>query len=465
MSPVALETEDAWAPAGSLADGRHEHTATLLSDGRVLIVGGFQERTADSPGLASVEVYDPASGTWSVTGSLNSGRLAHTATLLPDGTVLVTGGRTTFRGPELASVEIYNPVSGIWNPGPSLSVARRSHSATRLADGRVLVAGGRLSSAGPDVHASAEIFDPVTGTWSPTGSLTTPRESHSATELPDGQVLVVNGYYQGALASAEVYDPVSGAWTAIAAPLACHGVAHTATLLPDGRVLVAGGGCYNGSLDIRNEAETYDPASSTWSPAAALPVERELHTATSLPDGTVLIVGGDDGDPPHYDSALVYDPASGIWSPTGSLATGRRNHTATLLDDGTVLVVGGWGDETTYLESAERYQWTGTDLPTPASSAPQTPLPPTVTHTPSPPASTATDTPLPPTATIAPPKISPPPVVLLITTTPPTEEPASDENLNMVALAVLAAVIFVGVTIGVVAVVGGIILYARSTRK
>ena len=339
MPKMALEAAGTWVPAGTLADGRHGHTATLLSDGRVLIVGGLQERTVGSPGLASVEVYDPVSRTWSIAGSLNSGRTHHTATLLPDGTVLVTGGMAGYSGPALASVEIYDPISGTWSSAPPLSVPRRGHSATHLADGRVLVAGGRFSARNPDVHASAEIYDPVSGTWSPIGSLLTPREGHSATLLPDGRVLVVNGYYRSWLASAEVYDPVSGAWSEITAPLSCHGVAHTATLMSDGRVLIVGGACGGGTPGIRDDAEVYDPATSTWNATAALPVVREAHTATLLPDGTVLIVGGDSGGLPRYDSALIYDPASGVWSPTGSLDTGRRSHTATLLNDGTVLAV------------------------------------------------------------------------------------------------------------------------------
>lgn len=451
---VAQEAASAWVPAGSLAVGRHEHSATLLSDGRVLVVGGLQERAAGSPGLASVEVYDPVSGTWSVTDPLGTGRREHTATLLPDGTVFVTGGRAEYSGASLASAEIYDPISGTWKPAPPLSVARRSHSATLLADGRVLVAGGRFGIAGPDVHASAEIYDPVTGTWSPTGSLSTPREAHSATLLPDGHVLAVNGYYQNALASAEVYDPVSGAWREIAAPLACHGVAHTATLMSDGRVLVVGGGCGGSTPGIRDDAEIYDPITSTWMATTALPTVRMVHTAALLPDGTVLIVGGDNGNPPRYDSALIYDPASGLWSPTGSLATGRRNHTATLLNDGSVLVVGGWGDNTTYLKTAERYQLTVADTPAPTHTPTDTPLPPT--HTPLPP--TQTPTPVPPSHTPLRP-------TLIRTPPPPTDSLVSGENLNLVLISVLASLACMVAIIGVAAVVIGVILYARSTQK
>lgn len=350
---VAQTSVGTWVPGGNLADGRHGHTATLLSDGRILIVGGLQERTAGSPGLASVEVYDPASRTWSTTGSLDRGRTDHTATLLPNGTVLVTGGMDSYSGSALASVEIYDPTNGVWTSAPPLSVSRRGHSATRLADGRVLVTGGRFSTSLTDVHASAEIYDPLSVSWSSTGSLSTPREGHSATLLPDGRVLVVNGYYLTWLASAEIYDPVGGGWSQTVDPLSCHGVAHTATLMSDGQVLVVGGACGGGTPGIRDDAEVYNPTTSTWSATSALPAVREAHTATLLPNGMVLVVGGDNGDVPRYDNALLYDTVSGVWNPTGSLAIGRRDHTATVLGNGTVLVVGGWGDDTTHLQSAE----------------------------------------------------------------------------------------------------------------
>ena len=353
--PSPQEITGAWVSVGSLTDGRHDHSATLLQDGRILIVGGLQERVVGSMGLASAETYDPATGTWDATGSLNIGRTDHTATLLLDGRVLVTGGMDGYSGSTLASAEVYDPVSGIWSLVAPLSVPRRGHTATRLADGRVLVAGGRYSTFGPDVHASVEIYDPVTASWGSTGLLTTPREGHSATLLPDGRVIVVNGYYLGWLASAEVYDVATETWEQIPNPIFCHGVAHTATLMSDGNVLVVGGACGSGTDGIRAEAEVYDPIAATWSIVGALPKPREAHTATKLPDGLVLVVGGDNGDLPRYDSALIYEPSRGVWIPTQSLVTGRRNHTATLLADGTVLVVGGWGNDSTSLASAERF--------------------------------------------------------------------------------------------------------------
>lgn len=467
---MALEATGNWLPATSLTHGRHDHTATLLADGRVLVVGGLQERVPGSPGLASVEIYDPVTDMWKITDSLGDGRAAHTATLLPDGTVLVAGGRASYAGPALASAEIYDPISETWSTLRPLSVARRGHSATRLLDGRVLVVGGRFGTGESDVHRSTEIYDPVSGSWSPTGSLSTPREGHSATLLPDGHVLVVNGYYRTWLASAEVYDPVSGTWSEIMAPLTCHGVAHTATLMSDGTVLIVGGACGGGTPGIRAEAEIYVPATSAWMAATPLPAVREAHSATLLPDGTILIAGGDDGAPPRYDSAWIYDPADGGWSPTGSLAIGRRNHTATILDDGTVLVIGGWGDTTTYLDSAERYYWKVASTPTPTSTPTYTPMPPT--HTPPPP--TLTQSPVPPTYTplpstpthaFMPPTPTPIPPTLTHTPSPPTNLPVSGGNIGPLSRAVFVSIICLVAIIGIAATAAGTILHFRNTRE
>ena len=299
-SKVVPEPNTVWNSAKVLFTGRHEHTSTLLSDGRVLVVGGLQERNPDSPGLASAEIFDPISRKWSNTGSLNVGRCFHRATLLKNGQVLVTGGRDRKMGIGLASVEIYDPKSGTWDFVSPMSVLRFSHSATLLPDGRVLIAGGRFSSNNPDVHATAELYDPRTKSWVPTGSMLEPREAHSATLIPNGKVLIVGGYYTNSLSTSEVYDFASGTWYKNADPLFCHGVAHTATRLYDGRVLVVGGACISGIL---SEAEIFDPVTSNWKATSPLPAAREVHTATLLPDGTVLIVGGDDGDVPRYDSA------------------------------------------------------------------------------------------------------------------------------------------------------------------
>ncbi len=345
-----------WLLTGSLAQGRHTHTATLLLDGRVVVAGGMQDYLTDCPGLNSVEIYDPSVGMWDSAATLNQGRTNHTATLLENGKILVAGGKDSNIGDILDSAEIYDPDLDAWHTTIPLSSARTNHSATLLQNGTVLVAGGRFGD-GPSVHASAEIFTPSTSTWAATGSLNNPREGHSATLLPDGSVLVIGGYNQGWLSSAEIFDPLEGTWSLLPPPLVCHGVAHTATLLTNGQVLVVGGACGSGSPGILQQAELFDPISLSWTMVQDLPEPREAHTATLLPNGMVLIVGGDDGDIPRYEHAIVFDPIQSRWKSTGSLNHARRNHTATLLHSGLVLVSGGWDDVIAHVDTSEEYHY------------------------------------------------------------------------------------------------------------
>jgi uncharacterized repeat protein (TIGR01451 family) len=173
-----------WSPTASMSIVRGQHTATLLSDGRVLVSGGPEEGGISPPPPSSAEIYDPVLGTWSLTGPMSADHRLHTATLLPDGRVLVSGGFTFVRVVS-ASAEIFDPALGTWSLTGSMSAERAQHTATLLPDGRVLVSGGRL--------ASAEIYDPALGTWSLTASMNTSRSRHTATLLPDGRVLVSGG--------------------------------------------------------------------------------------------------------------------------------------------------------------------------------------------------------------------------------------------------------------------------------
>ena len=197
LMPAAAQLPNTFANTGSLAAARVVHTATLLPNGKVLVAGG----SGNSGFFASAELYDPASGTWTATGSLAAARQTHTATLLPNGKVLVTGG---LNGSNLTSAELYDPASGTWTTTGSLAAARYRHTATLLPSGKVLVAGGTGNSG---YLASAELYDPASGTWAATGSLATARYLHTATLLPNGKVLVAGGQADGAyLASAELYD-------------------------------------------------------------------------------------------------------------------------------------------------------------------------------------------------------------------------------------------------------------------
>ena len=293
---------------GSLATAR-VHTATLLPNGKVLVAGG-ENAAAD---LASAELYDPASGTWTTTGSLVNSRSQHTATLLPNGKVLVAGGLGD--GGPLASAELYDPASGTWTATGSLATARDGHTATLLPNGKVLVAGGFNGS----YFASAELYDPVSGTWTATGSLATARSLHSATLLPNGKVLVAGGLGAGdvALASAELYDPASGTWTATGS-LATARADHTATLLPNGKVLVAGrwqqrprerGTLRSGERDLDGDRQ---PRHRTRYSHGDVAAQRQGARRRRVSPSSVALV-----------SAELYDPASESWLATGNLATAR----------------------------------------------------------------------------------------------------------------------------------------------
>ncbi len=352
--------EPAWTATGSMVDVPHGHTATLLPDGKVLVAGGYSSGSARGTvaELASAALYDPGSGSWTATGNMIEARSGHTATLLPDGTVLVVGGCCDVGGGPLASAELYDPSTGSWTATAGMIEARWFHTATLLPDGTVLVAGGSITGGG--TVASVERYDPDSGSWTATAGMTEARAAHTATLLPDGMVLVAGGFSDSLnRASAERYDPGSGSWTATASMIEAR-YGHTATLLPDGKVLVAGGYSSSSARGTVASAELYDPGSGSWTPTGSMIEARGSHTATSLPDGKVLVAGGhssSNGGP--LASAALYDPGTGSWTATASMIEARADHTATLLPDGRVLVAGGFifgGDGgPVLLASAELY--------------------------------------------------------------------------------------------------------------
>lgn len=311
-------TTGSWTATGSMVTPRSGHTATLLGDGKVLVAGGWDSHgnpNGNPDELASAELYDPSTGTWTRTGNMATARVDFAATLLADGKVLVAGGLNA-SGVALASAELYDPATGTWTATASLPAARFSHTATMLLDGKVLVAGGACCEAlnqPTDPVASAVLYDPGTGTWSPTGNMTTPRVNHTATLLRDGRVLVAGGGNTAVLYTAELYDPTSGTWTPTGPMVTTAGVDFSVTLLSDGNVLVAGGwDVWNSKFEPTPglaSAELYDPASGTWTATARMTVPRLSQTATLLPDGTVLVAGGSDHGLP-LTSAELYDPGS-----------------------------------------------------------------------------------------------------------------------------------------------------------
>ena len=273
--------------------------------------------------------------------SMRYARQAHAATRLASGTVLVTGG---FASVILAHADLYDPATGLFADTGDMVNPRQNHTSSLLNDGRVLLTGGHGGVGGGTPLATAELYDPATGTFSISGAdpMATPRSYHTATLLPDGKVLVAGGRSSGAAASvldaAEVYDPATRTF------LACGSMGqaryrHTATLLPDGKVLITGGyGLGGAALD---SAELYDPAAGTFSSTGALVAGRYFQTATALPGGKVLLAGGLAATE-DLSSAELYDPVLGTFTATGPMEASRHLDTATLLQSGEVLVTGGW---------------------------------------------------------------------------------------------------------------------------
>jgi len=351
----APTSSPSFSVSGSLHYARVVHTATLLNDGRVLVAGGGQglyttEGYDDVPGA---ELFDPVSGSFTPAGTF--ARQSHTGTLLPSGKVLLAGGDlSTTLTATTAESELYDPVTGQFQATGSLVVARESHTATLLQDGRVLIVGGVRSQDGGFHWVSlsdAEIYDPVTGTFSPTGSLHDARYYHTATLLPNGKVLITGGFTgQDSLASAELYDPATGVFTRTGNMSVKRG-GPVATLLLDGHVLITG---------YEPTPELYDPATGSFEATGSMLVPRGGHTANLLKDGTVLITGG-------YDSVArtteipseIYDPVKRTFTSGPNLNFPRLLHTATSLSDGSVAIIGGAdspdGIHLKFINSAEIY--------------------------------------------------------------------------------------------------------------
>jgi N-acetylneuraminic acid mutarotase len=344
-------TVPGFVPTGSLVTARAGATAIPLNNGLVLVAGGMD---SGSNPLASAELYNPATGTFSATGSLNAPRASHTATLLTNGTVLIAGGYNMSGGNVVlsASAELYDPVAGTFTTTGSLVAGAVNPTATLLANGKVLIAGG--SDANVNALSIAELYDPSTGTFAAAGSLNVSRTFDTATLLANGKVLIAGGYDQNGnnVASAELYDPVAGSFATISAMNTAR-FGHTATLLNSGQVLLAGG--LDQNINTLASAELYDPVAGTFTLTGSLSESRCQPTATLLNDGQVLFVGGTDQWVIVADAEL-YDPVAGTFTATGNPTVARYMQTATLLNNGTVLVAGGSSANSTVFSSAELYQ-------------------------------------------------------------------------------------------------------------
>ncbi|MFD9789818.1 DUF6603 domain-containing protein [Streptomyces sp. NPDC059070] len=350
-----LTLPGSWSTEAPAPGERAETEAVRLGAGTVFVAGG-RDRTASA--VASAVLFDPVRKTWRAAASLLAPRRRHTVTPLPDGRVLAIGGRGA-DGAVLASAEVYDPVADTWTALPPLTTARAEHSATLLSTGKVLVAGGLGVREGDSEHAlsSVELFDPRTGAWAPTvPPMNDARCGHRAVTLHDAahRVLLIGGELatggtRAALAFCELYDPATGTWSP-AASLTTARRGHGATVLPDGSVLVTGGDAPGvpaagrfglGALD---SVERYDAHTDTWSAAPGLPGGgRAGHQAVLLRTGKVLVTGGAGGPARTvgHRAAALYDPATRAWTTTGALATGRWDFTALELADGRVLALGG----------------------------------------------------------------------------------------------------------------------------
>jgi hypothetical protein len=332
-----------FAPTGYLTTERTSHTATLLTSGKVLIAGGWATLSG-WPVWASAELYDPSAKTFSATGSMTTPRTGHTATPLPDGTVLIAGGGAIvdvgYGGSAQASAELYDPSAGTFVASGSMTDGRSEHTATLLNTGQVLITGGyNYATAGIQNYlATAELYDPLTGRFTATGSMNAARAWHTATLLANGKVLIDGGGAGDSEPSPELYDPATGMFS-VTGPSVFPGylIPGSSSLLANGEVLetLALPG------DFDNHSEVYDPNAGTFSATANMTTDRGYRTAALLPDGKVLIDGRDDT---HFGgSSELYDPVTGAFTATtGMFPESEEGHTATLLPDGTVLLAGGW---------------------------------------------------------------------------------------------------------------------------
>ncbi len=332
-----LRANDKWSSTGNMNYVRQSHTATLLQNGKVLIVG-WDSNIA--------ELYDPATNSFQKTGSTTKNyKQGSTATLLNDGKVLIVGGINAQK-----NAEIFDPATGLFSLVDTLKTRHCYHTATLLADGRVLIAGGQ-DHTGPQTHAICEIFDPSTGLFSLTGHLNIDRSSHAATILPNGQVLITGGLQTTTpgnanyIKSCELYDPAKGTFI-LTSDISQPRANPSATLLQNGKVLVTGGAWY------AQYGELYDPEKGSWSSTGTMiHLRRTSSVAALLQNGLVLIVGGFNQS--ALRTAEFYNPETNTFSVADSMSTPRMTHTVTTLANGDILVAGGYDSKVT-LKLAER---------------------------------------------------------------------------------------------------------------
>jgi len=374
-SIAAGQSAGTFTATGNMTMSRTNHTATLLLDGRVLITGGGSYPAA-TPGvpaaapnrLVTAEIYDPAMRTFTPVGNMTTGRSSHTATLLPDGRVLIAGGDSDLPGypddpPMNTTAELYDPSTQTFTATGSMVTGRANFNATLLANGKVLITGGVTRFTGSGLFVGdAELYDPSSGAFTPTGPYAGTLNNlvdgvdgfdSTSTLLADGTVLFATE------PQSQVYDPVTGTFslsgtlvvtlpfTTTSTVIPSYIAGRTASLLMNGKVLAAGG--EQEDLGRFTSTELFDPATGDFSFTGDMTVARDGHTATLLPDGTVLMAGGESqtcsGNGCWFSgsdgTAELYDPAKGAFATAGSMTQPREWQTATLLNNGDVLIAGG----------------------------------------------------------------------------------------------------------------------------
>jgi hypothetical protein len=353
-APAFGQAHGTFTFTGSMHQSRQRHTATLLANGQVLVAGGIN---VFGNSLSSAELYNPSTGMWTVTGSMSTPRNNHTATLLSNGQVLVTGGENVHIsgnrevGVILDSAELYNPSTGKWTTTGSMTVARAWHGAALLQDGEVLVAGGySLSSpgsiSGSSPAAAAELYDPSTGTFTATGSMNYPRVNSQLTPLQNGEALIAGGGDGDASCTAELFS--NGRWRLTSNLFFCgYNGGETAALLPNGDVVITG---------PSGASQFYDPSTNVWQATNGQQSADSVQGPLALlATGKVLLAGTEFS---QGSSAALYDPSTNEWTPTGNLNVARGGHTLTRLLNGQVLAAGGRAllyDGPQAISSAELY--------------------------------------------------------------------------------------------------------------
>jgi len=360
LEPDGPKPPGSWKAVKGTPPQVDNHTATLLQNGDVLIAGGYNQLSTAMHKNAAFR-YKPAQDDFVAAGTMTAPRVEHTATLLSDGTVLVAGGKNA--SDYLKTTEIYDPTkpaASAWTAAVSMFKSRWGHKATALKDGRVLITGGFVSS---DSTTSIVVYDPKANSWQVPGAMmAVGRRYHTSTLLKSGKVLITGGMqgYSSStwsyLDSIEIYDPTNGKMVQSKVKMSKKRVSHTATLLPGGEVLIVGGYCGKDCAGGKLVDDIYDPITETITPlqhAGPLPTG---HVAALLKDGRVLVAG--DNDTTNNINTLLYEAkGGGNWTKQPDMTQGRWGATGTRLNDGSVLVVGGVQNSNpyNYASKAERF--------------------------------------------------------------------------------------------------------------